>query len=118
VPADERFLRPEIIKPVDVTEEPNAAVRSALLERMGLARFLTESEGTVVATDTDVGGIRELIRVPVQVTTPEAEPILGLKVFCPSTGHMHFLRVPPATRSCAEAAAWLACKRRSNSAAV
>jgi hypothetical protein len=31
-----------------------------------------------------------------------------LKVTCPSTGHIHILRVPPNMRSCRQAAAWIA----------
>jgi hypothetical protein len=31
-----------------------------------------------------------------------------LKVVCPSTGHLHVLRVPPHMRSCRQAAAWIA----------
>lgn len=104
VEADERFFHPERITPKDVLEEPNAARRAALFDRMGFVRFMAEAKAAIVDSDLDAGGRRELIRVPM----PEGEPILGLKVFCPSTGHLHFLRVPPELSRCGQAAAWVA----------
>ncbi|MEG4023441.1 hypothetical protein QT996_11640 [Microcoleus sp. S13C4] len=35
------------------------------------------------------------------------EPIYLLKMTCPSTGHLHALRVPPKVRSAKEAISWV-----------
>lgn len=104
VPADDRFFHPERIQVHDILNERNAAMRAALFSRMGLTRFLGESKATVIDSDLDAGGRRQLIEVPM----PAGEPIVGLKVICPSTQHVHFLRIPPTIRNCEAAAAWIA----------
>lgn len=104
VPADNRFFHPETIQVKDILEERNAAIRAALFSRMGLARFLSEAKAKIIDSDLDAGGRRQLIEVPM----PAGEPIVGLKVICPSTEHIHFLRIPPTIRNCEAAAAWIA----------
>ena len=42
-----------------------------------------------------------------KIENVDLEPILLLKMTCPSTGHLHALRVPPQVRSALEAISWV-----------
>ena len=75
-----------------------------LIERLGYETFLQQVGGLVRDRDQDAGGERQLVYVPFE----DDEPLMVLKVTCPSTGHIHLLRVPPHMRSCHQAAAWIA----------
>jgi hypothetical protein len=102
---DERILlRPEEITSSEVLSEVNAEKRRVLLERMGYARFMSEAQVEILDSDSDPGGVRELLRVAMT----NDEPLVCLAVFCPSTGHQYVLRVPPTMQGCHQAAAWLA----------
>ena len=81
--------------------KPLAELRRVLLERMGYARFMEEAKAEILDTDTDAGGERKLVRVPL----PRDEDLVCVMVRCPSTGREYVIRVPPATRSCRKAAA-------------
>jgi hypothetical protein len=105
VPIDERiFLRPETIHLTEILAERNAERRRVLLDRFGVARFMEESGAVVLDQDTDAGGPRRLLRVEL----PDDEPLVTLSCHCPSTARQYFLRVPPNTTSCHNAAAWIA----------
>ncbi|MFO0810610.1 MAG: hypothetical protein U0746_18440 [Gemmataceae bacterium] len=105
VPIDERiFLRPETIQLDEILAERNAERRRILLDRFGVARFMQESGAEVLDRDTDAGGPRRLLRVE----QPGDEPLVTLSCLCPSTARQYFLRVPPDTKSCHQAAAWIA----------
>ena len=71
---------------------------------MGHERFITEVGGIVIDRDTDTGGERRLMRVPLE----DDEDLVALWVICPSTDRNYVLRVPPSTLSCRHAAAWIA----------
>jgi hypothetical protein len=105
VPIDERIaFRPETITGEEVLEEQNAERRRVLLDRMGYEAFLRQVHAKEVDRDRDAGGERRLLRVKL----PGDEPLVCLAVLCPSTGRQYLLRVPPNTRSCRQAAAWIA----------
>ncbi len=105
VPVDERVaFRPETITAEEVLDEANAERRRVLLERMGYERFLGQARAEVLDRDRDAGGERRLLRVPL----PGDEPLVCVSVLCPSTGRQYLLRVPPNTRSCRKAVAWVA----------
>lgn len=105
VPVDERVaFRPETITAEEVLDEANAERRRVLLERMGYERFLAQARAELLDHDQDAGGERRLLRVPL----PGDEPLVCVSVFCPSTRHQYLLRVPPSTRSCRAAVAWVA----------
>ena len=105
VRVDERIVfQPESITPDEVLNERNVEVRRVLLERVGFEAFIQRAHGHVVDQDTDPGGIRQLVRVPL----PDDEPLVCLSVRCPSTARRYIIRVPPDTRSCRHAAAWIA----------
>ncbi|UOQ53832.1 DUF6745 domain-containing protein [Hymenobacter cellulosivorans] len=102
---DERTaFRPEDLKAVDILNVRNVTRRRVLLERFGLDRFVQEVGGLVIDRDRDAGGERQLLNIPLEGD----EPIVALRVICPSTAHTYVLRVPPHIRTCRRAAAWLA----------
>lgn len=88
----------------DILNTDNVELRRVLIERLGYETFLQQVGGLVRDRDTDAGGERQLVYVPFE----DDEPLMVLKVTCPSTGHLHVLRVPPEMRSCRQAAAWVA----------
>lgn len=102
---DERTaFRPEELKAGEILNVRNVTRRRVLLERFGLDRFIQEVGGLIIDRDRDAGGERQLISIPLE----DDEPILALRVKCPSTAHSYVLRVPPHVRTCRRAAAWLA----------
>lgn len=105
VPVDARIaFAPETIEAGEVLNERNAEVRRVMLERMGTEKFLSQAQAQLLDSDRDPGGARRLLRVDLF----DDEPLVCLAVQCPSTAHHYMLRVPPTTRSCRQAAAWLA----------
>lgn len=88
----------------EVLTERNAERRRVLLDRYGYGRFITDARAEPLSADTDPGGPRQLLRVDL----PGDEPLVALSCFCPSTGRQYMIRVPPATRTCHQAAAWIA----------
>jgi hypothetical protein len=97
-------LRPETLTAREVLAERNVELRRIMVERMGHDRFIAEAKARVLDTDRDAGGERRLLRVQM----PGDEDLVCLAVSCPSTGRKYMLRVPPTTRTCHQAAAWIA----------
>lgn len=105
VPVDTRIaFQPETITAGEVLEQPNAELRRVLLERMGYEAFLSQARAKTLDTDRDAGGERRLLRVDL----PGDEPLVCVSVLCPSTGRQYLIRVPPTTRTCRKAVAWIA----------
>lgn len=105
VPASARIVfEPDTLNASDVLATDNAELRRMMLERMTYERFLQEAHAERLHADTDPGGKRELLRVPLQGD----EPLVCLSVNCPSTGRQYVIRVPPTMKSCHQAAAWVA----------
>lgn len=88
----------------DILNTENVELRRVLIERLGYETFLQQVGGLVRDRDRDAGGERQLVCIAFD----DDEPLMILKVICPSTGHTHILRVPPYMRSCRQAAAWIA----------
>ncbi len=97
-------FRPQEIQADDVLKERNVERRRVLLERMGQERFIEQVQPEILDTDTDPGGRRRLLRIAMA----DDEPLFFLAVQCPSTSRQYTLRVPPAMRTCHQAAAWVA----------
>jgi len=95
---------PMRITAVEILEERNSEIRRVMLEKMGIGRFLNESNAHVLDQDTDGRGMPR--RLMAQRLWGWAEISVYVEVTCPSTGHVYYLRVPPETRSCAQAVAW------------
>ncbi|WP_260447502.1 DUF6745 domain-containing protein [Nostoc sp. UCD120] len=88
----------------DILNIENVELRRVLIERLGYETFLQQVGGLIRDRDRDAGGERQLVYIPFE----DDEPLMVLKVTCPSTGHIHILRVPPYMRNCHQAAAWIA----------
>jgi hypothetical protein len=97
-------FHPEELTAQEALAEKNAELRRVMIERMGYLRFAQESHAKVLDEDIDSGGKRQLLSIPLL----EDEPLVGLACCCPSTGRQYFLRVPPAMKTCHQAAAWMA----------
>jgi hypothetical protein len=105
VPVDERIaFHPETLVAAEIIAEPNAELRRVMIERMGYLRFAEDAGAKVIDSDEDAGGQRQLLRIELN----NDEPLVGLSCFCPSTHRQYFLRVPPTTKTCHQAAAWMA----------
>ena len=95
---------PTTITAAEVMAEKNAEIRRTMMEQMGIEVFMQTVASQVIHKDTDPGGPRRLLRLPV---TGE-EDLVFLSCFCPSTGRHYLMRVPPAMKKCHQAAAWMA----------
>ena len=97
-------FQPETITVDEILAERNVERRRALLNLMGYDAFLSRADAEVLHRDEDPGGERRLLRV----RQPNDEDLVCLAVYCPSTARQYILRVPPSTRTCRQAAAWIA----------
>ncbi len=104
VRVNDRIAFADSITGQDILATANVELRRILIERLGYETFLQQVGGLVRDRDRDAGGERQLIYVPFE----DDEPLMVLKVVCPSTGHLHILRVPPYMHTCHQAAAWIA----------
>ena len=90
----------ETLTPKQILREPNAEVRRVMIERVGLDRLLSTAHAECI--DTDESGHRRLYRLRLGLH----EPLSAVRVRCPSTGQIYFLRVPPTMGTCRQAVAW------------
>ena len=97
-------FRPETLTVDDILAETNAEVRRVMLERVGFEWFFDRAKAQTLDADRDAGGARTLLRLAI----PGDEDLVCVSLTCPSTGRRYVLRVPPATRTARQAAAWLA----------
>lgn len=105
VPVEPRIaFHPETITAEEVLSTANVELRRVLIERMGYERFLAQSHATIIDQDRDPGGVRQLVRVPLEGD----EPLVCVSVLCPSTGRQYIIRVPPQMQTCHQAVAWIA----------
>jgi hypothetical protein len=97
-------FHPEQLTAKEALAERNAELRRVIIERMGYLRFAAEAKAKILDEDLDPGGKRQLLMIDLR----EDEALVGLSCFCPSTQRQYFLRVPPAMKTCQQAAAWVA----------
>ena len=97
-------FHPETMQVDEVLLERNAERRRVLLDRYGYSRFMQDAKAAILNRDTDPGGPRQLLKVAMK----DDEDLVALSCFCPSTGRQYMIRVPPQTRTCHQAAAWIA----------
>jgi leucine-rich repeat protein SHOC2 len=97
-------------KPEWLLDEDNAEIRRTLVEQVGYEKICedlsaltldTWKEYTLLKID-EVEVIYEDEDEPI-----EREPMVLLKMTCPSTGHIHILRVPPEMTSAEAAITWV-----------
>ena len=79
--------------------EPNAELRRVLIQGIGYGRLIQE----LLAVELDSWREYTLLSLTAEI---DLEPIHLLKMTCPSTGHIHVLRVPPDIFSAREAIRW------------
>lgn len=79
--------------------EDNAELRRILIEGIGYERIIKDLQ----AEKLDSWREYELYRIKQEI---DMEPIVLNKMICPSTGHIHVLRVPPEMTSARSAAEW------------
>ncbi|XHX78084.1 MAG: DUF6745 domain-containing protein [Stenomitos frigidus ULC029] len=80
--------------------ESNAELRRVLIQGIGYARICQELQ----AVELDAWREYALLKISADA---DVEPIYLLKMTCPSTGHIHALRVPPAMTTAREAIRWV-----------
>ncbi len=81
-------------------EESNAELRRVLIQGIGYDRIVQGLE----AVELDAWREYSLLKIQADV---DVEPIHLLKMTCPSTNHIHVLRVPPDLTSAREAIRWV-----------
>jgi internalin A len=79
--------------------ESNAELRRVLIETIGYDRICQQLQAV------ELDGWQEYTLL--KIDNADVEPIYLLKMTCPSTGHIHALRVPPDVRSAKEAIRWV-----------
>jgi hypothetical protein len=82
-----------------VLKEHNAEVRRALIQGITYDRLCQQLQ----AVELDSWQEYTLLKID----NADVEPIYLLKMTCPSTGHIHALRVPPDVESAKEAIRWI-----------
>ncbi len=105
VTIDERIaFSAHLITVDEILAEVNTERRRVMIERLGYERFFQEAKAKIIDKDNDSrGGERRLLILPLK----NDEPIVCVAVTCPSTGRNYILRVPPATKTCKQAVAWI-----------
>jgi hypothetical protein len=81
-------------------EEPNAELRRVLIQGIGYECIVQE----LGAVELDTWREYSLLKIQADI---DVEPIHLLKMTCPSTNHIHVLRVPPNLTSAREAIRWV-----------
>ncbi|MBF0523360.1 MAG: hypothetical protein HQL24_09950 [Candidatus Omnitrophica bacterium] len=95
----EELLKSNSLEAKHIVKIRNAEIRRILLEDMGYERFLQQLPHEVIHKE----GEQDLVRVNLH---HEEEPLVLVKVRCPSTGAFYTLRVPPGMKTVKEAVAW------------
>ncbi len=81
-------------------DEDNTEIRRTLIEQVGYEKIC----GKLGAIAIDSWREYYLMKIHADV---DVEPIFLLKITCPSTNHIHVLRVPPTMTSAEEAITWI-----------
>lgn len=81
-------------------QEPNAELRRVLIQGIGYGRICQELEAIALDSWQEYS----LLEIAADL---DEEPILLLKMTCPSTGLIHVSRVPPDVESAKEAIRWV-----------
>jgi Leucine-rich repeat (LRR) protein len=100
-------------------DEDNLEIRQVLIDLLGYDRLCQDLEATAIDTWREytllkidrVAAILEDIHadlpIEAKIVVVDREPMLLLKMTCPSTGHIHILRVPPEMTSAEAAITWV-----------
>ncbi len=97
-------------KPEWLLDEDNAEIRRILIEKMGYEKICAELNATTLDTwrEYTLLKIDGLEKIYDGGSEPiDTEPMVLLKMTCPSTVHIHILRVPPEMLSAEAAIVWV-----------
>ena len=92
-------LPPQQWQPQWLLNEPNGEIRRVLIQGIGYGRLCLELDAT------ELDSWREYTLLAIDHNL-DVEPIHLLKMVCPSTEHIHVLRVPPEMQTSREAINW------------
>jgi hypothetical protein len=92
-----------------ILEERNAELRRVLIQGIGYGRLCQELNATILDSWREYTLLRINLDRVAYVNEQEVieEPIHLLKMTCPSTNHIHVLRVPPDLTSARAAVSWV-----------
>jgi internalin A len=99
LPEEYGKVHPDLWQAEWLLSESNAELRRVLIETIGYDRICQQLQ----AVELDSWQEYTLLKID----NADVEPIYLLKMTCPSTGHIHALRVPPDVRSAKEAIRWV-----------
>jgi leucine-rich repeat protein SHOC2 len=92
-------------------DEDNAEIRRILIEQLGYEKICQELRAVNIDTWREYNLLKidgvETIYNDWQRPPIDREAMLLLKMTCPSTGHIHILRVPPEITSAEAAITWV-----------
>jgi hypothetical protein len=81
-------------------EEENAELKRVLIQEIGYEKICQELEAEIIDSWQEY----TLLKIEKNI---DLEPIYLLKMTCPSTKHIHALRVPPDLHTAREAIRWI-----------
>ncbi|MEA5469268.1 DUF6745 domain-containing protein [Spirulina sp. 06S082] len=102
-----------------ILSEENAELRRALIQGIGYAKICQELQAVEIDTWQEYSLLKIDLEIDIKLEEKPLneeewdgeefteEPIYLLKMICPSTGHIHALRVPPNINSAREAITWV-----------
>jgi leucine-rich repeat protein SHOC2 len=93
-----------------ILDEKNTEIKKILITQIGYDRISQEIDATIVDswreyTLLKIDKLDQIIDR--RRKQPHLEPLLLLKMTCPSTAHIHILRVPPDMKSAEAAITWI-----------
>lgn len=101
LPAKYGQVHPSQWRPEWILEERNAELRRILMHEIGAARMYEELQ------TVEIDRWQDYSLLQVNNLSSQKEPVLLLKMQCPSTGHLHILRVPPSQKTARAAIQWV-----------
>ena len=98
-------------KPEWLLDENNIEIRRILIKQVGYEKICQELDAVNISTWREysllrIDGIEAIYNRHVRKFT-HREPMVLLKMTCPSTGHIYILRVPPEMTSAEAAITWV-----------
>ena len=98
-------------EPKWLLNEENAEIRRVLIQQIGYERICDELEAVEIDSWREyrllrIDGVKTMYRGD-DYYTDVIETLVFLKMTCPSTGHIHILRVPPEMTSAEAAITWV-----------
>lgn len=103
IAVDEKvIMHPEQINPKEVLTASNRLIKEVMIEKMGLGKFVESINYFVLDELSNGNEVYQLIQVDID----ELNPLIVMKVFCPSTKRAYYLRVPHNISTFKQALQW------------